>query len=94
MTFRKLVRTAASHNGSIELTVEDSGKGIAEAISPAYSNHSSPQRRKVWVWGSRSAGLIVQARGGRFWAECSTVSGAIFPGVPPVVHRAEAAAAQ
>ena len=50
-----LVRTAEADGAGVEIEVEDSGKGIAEAIRPTSLNRFLAPSRKIWGWGSRSA---------------------------------------
>jgi PAS domain S-box-containing protein len=80
---RLLVRTGAA--GGVELTVEDSGNGIAESdltrvFEPFFS--TKPKGLGMGLSISRS---IVQAHGGRLWAE-NTASGAMFRCLLPVAQ--------
>lgn len=83
-----LVRTAESDNGSIELTVEDSGKGITESdlhriFEPFFT--TKPEGLGMGLSISQS---IVRAHGGRLWAANSAGGGVIFSCVLPVAQRA------
>jgi signal transduction histidine kinase len=88
-----LVRTGGSDSGIVELTVEDSGNGIAESdlsriFEPFFT--TKPEGLGMGLSISRS---IVQAHGGRLWAENSAGGGAIFRCVLPVAqHGARARA--
>ena len=88
-----LVRTVEA-DGGVELTVEDSGKGIAESdlvrvFEPFFS--TKPAGLGMGLSISRS---IVQAHGGRLWGENSLGGGAIFRCVLPVVPPTVASAAR
>jgi len=72
------VRTIRSSSGAVEMTVEDSGKGIAESeltrvFEPFFT--TKPDGLGMGLSISRS---IVQAHGGRLWAENSADGGAMF----------------
>jgi two-component system sensor kinase FixL len=73
------------------LTVEDSGKGIAEGdldrvFTPFFS--TKPDGLGMGLSISRT---IVKAHGGRIWAENSARGGAIFSCVWPAAQQATAA---
>jgi C4-dicarboxylate-specific signal transduction histidine kinase len=87
------VRTAKSNSGGIELTVEDSGKGIAESnllrvFEPFYST-----KQEGLGMGLSISRTIVNAHGGKIWAENSAQGGAIFRCVLPVAQQATTASA-
>jgi signal transduction histidine kinase len=89
-----LVRTAEADGGGVELTVEDSGKGIAEGdlarvFEPFFSR--KPEGLGMGLSISRT---ILQAHGGRIWAENRANGGAVFHCVLPVVQPTAAAAAR
>jgi PAS domain S-box-containing protein len=89
-----LVRTAEADGGGVELTVEDSGKGIAEGdlarvFEPFFT--TKPEGLGMGLSISRS---IVEAHVGRIWAERSAGRGAIFHCVLPVAQQAAVAAAK
>jgi two-component system sensor kinase FixL len=89
-----LVRTAESDNGSIELTVEDSGKGITEGdlhriFEPFFT--TKPGGLGMGLSISQS---IVRAHGGRLWAANSAGGGVIFSCVLPVAQQAAPAFAK
>jgi signal transduction histidine kinase len=86
-----LVRTVES-SGGVELTVEDSGKGIAESdLSQLFEPFFSTKRAGLGM-GLSISRSIVRAHGGRIWAERSAGRGAIFRCVLPVAQQAAAAA--
>jgi signal transduction histidine kinase len=89
-----LVRTTESEDDRVQLTVEDSGKGIAESdlarvFEPFFS--TKPEGLGMGLSISRS---IVEAHGGRIWAEKSVGRGAIFRCLLPVAQQAAVAAAK
>jgi C4-dicarboxylate-specific signal transduction histidine kinase len=86
------VRTSESSGGAIELTVEDSGKGIAESdlarvFEPFFT--TKPEGLGMGLSISRS---IVQAHGGQIWAENRTNGGALFRCVLPTAQQTATAA--
>jgi PAS domain S-box-containing protein len=88
-----LVRTSEPDGGGVQLTVEDSGNGIAESdldrvFEPFFS--TKPEGLGMGLSISRS---IVETHGGRLWAEKSTKGGAIFNCALPVAQQAAAASA-
>jgi PAS domain S-box-containing protein len=89
-----LVRTAEADGGGVELTVEDSGKGIAEGdlarvFEPFFS--TKPEGLGMGLSISRS---IVEAHGGRIWAEKSVGRGVIFHCMLPVAQQVAVASAK
>jgi PAS domain S-box-containing protein len=87
-----LVRTVES-SGDVELTVEDSGKGIAESdLSHLFEPFFSTKRTGLGM-GLSISRSIVRAHGGRIWAERSAGRGAIFRCVLPVAQQGAATAA-
>ena len=89
-----LVRTAEADSGVVELTVEDSGKGITEGdlarvFEPFFT--TKPQGLGMGLSISRT---IVQAHDGRIWVERSAGRGAIFHCTLPVAQQATAASAK
>jgi len=88
-----LVRTAESNVG-IELTVEDSGKGIAENnLCRVFEPFFTTKQEGLGV-GLSISRSIVQAHGGRLWAENSAGGGAIFRCFLPVAQQAATVSAQ
>jgi PAS domain S-box-containing protein len=85
-----LVRTVEADGGGIELTVADSGRGIAgtdlaRVFEPFFT--TKPDGLGMGLAISKS---IVQAHRGRIWAENRPGSGAIFRCVLPVARHAAA----
>jgi len=66
-----LVRTADSEDDRVQLTVEDSGKGIAEGdLSRAFDPFYTTKQEGLGM-GLSISRSIVEAHGGRIWAENS-----------------------
>ena len=83
-----LVRTAESGGGVIELTVKDSGKGIAESdLARVFEPFFSTKPEGLGM-GLSISWSIVQQHGGRIWAENSPAGGAVFRCVLPVAQQA------
>jgi PAS domain S-box-containing protein len=89
-----LVRTAESDDGGVQLTVEDSGKGIAESDLACVFEPFFSTKQEGLGMGLSISQSIVQAHGGRLWAENSAGGGAIFRCVLPVAQQTLAAAAR
>jgi PAS domain S-box-containing protein len=87
-----LVRIADLRGGEIELTVEDSGEGIAESDLARVFEPFFTTKQGGLGMGLSISRSIVQAHGGRIWAENSPGRGAIFRCVLPVAQQATAAA--
>jgi len=81
---RLLVRTAV--DGGVELTVEDSGNGIAESDLTRVFEPFFTTKPKGLGMGLSISRSIVQAHGGRLWAE-NIASGAVFRCVLPVAQQ-------
>jgi C4-dicarboxylate-specific signal transduction histidine kinase len=89
-----LVRTAEAEGGGVLLTVRDSGKGIAESdLARVFEPFFTTKQEGLGV-GLSISRSIVQAHGGRIWAENSAGSGAIFSCVWPVAQQTVATAAR
>jgi PAS domain S-box-containing protein len=86
-----LVRTAEADGGGVELTVEDSGKGIAESDLARVFEPFFTTKREGLGMGLSISQSIVQAHGGQIWAENSAGGGAIFRFSLPVAQQAAAA---
>jgi PAS domain S-box-containing protein len=86
-----LARTAESNSGTVELTVEDSGKGIAESDLSRVFEPFFTTKQKGLGMGLSISRSIVQAHGGRIWAENSAEGGAIFRCMLPVAQQKAAA---
>ena len=81
-----LVRTAEADGGGVELTVEDSGKGIAESDLARVFEPFFTTKREGLGMGLSISQSIVEAHGGRIWAQNSAGCGAIFHCVLPVAQ--------
>ncbi|XYI03013.1 ATP-binding protein [Sorangium sp. So ce1128] len=82
-----VVRTRLAGGGRVELSVADSGEGVPPAdleriFEPFFT--SKPQGLGVGLAISRS---IVEAHGGRLWAECGPGEGATFRCALPVLDE-------
>jgi signal transduction histidine kinase len=86
------VRTAASEDGGVQLTVEDSGKGIAEGDMDRVFEPFFSTKREGLGMGLSISRSIVKAHGGRIWAENGASGGAVFRCVVPVAKQTAAAA--
>jgi C4-dicarboxylate-specific signal transduction histidine kinase len=83
-----LVRTCATDGGRVELTVEDSGKGIAASdLARAFEPFFSTKQEGLGM-GLSISRSIVRAHGGQIWAENSAGGGAIFRFWLPVAELA------
>jgi PAS domain S-box-containing protein len=86
-----LVRTGKADGGRVELTVEDSGNGVAASdLARVFEPFFSTKREGLGM-GLSISRSIVEAHGGRIWAENSAGRGAIFRCVWPVAQQATAA---
>ena len=85
-----LVRTVEADGGGVELTVEDSGKGIAEGDLARVFEPFFTTKRDGLGMGLSISQSIVQANGGRVWVENSVRHGAVFHCVLPVAQQAAA----
>jgi signal transduction histidine kinase len=89
-----LVRTAKADGGGVELTVEDSGNGVAASdLARVFEPFFSTKREGLGI-GLSISRSIVQAHGGKIWVENSARCGAIFHCVLPVAQQAAVAAAK
>ena len=80
-----LLQIAEADGGHVELTVEDSGKGIAEGdLSRVFEPFFSTRPEGLGM-GLSISRTILQAHGGRIWAENSANGGAVFHCVLRVV---------
>jgi PAS domain S-box-containing protein len=81
-----LLQIAEADGGHVELTVEDSGKGIAEGDLARVFEPFFSTRPEGLGMGLSISRTILQAHGGRIWAENSANGGAVFHCVLPVVQ--------
>ena len=87
-----LVRTANSRGGCVELTVEDSGNGVAASdLARLFEPFFSTKREGLGM-GLSISRSIVQAHSGQIWAENGAGRGAIFHCMLPVAQQATVAA--
>jgi signal transduction histidine kinase len=87
------VRTAESESGGVQLTVEDSGKGVAGGdLARVFEPFFSTKREGLGM-GLSISRSIVQAHGGQIWAESRAGRGAIFNCVLPAARQTAAALA-
>jgi C4-dicarboxylate-specific signal transduction histidine kinase len=87
-----LVRTAEAGGGGVELTVEDSGNGVAASdLARVFEPFFSTKQEGLGI-GLSISRSIVQVHGGKIWAENSARHGAIFHCVFPVAQQSAAAA--
>ncbi len=81
---RLAVRTALNPNGGVEIAVSDSGPGIPEdRLAHLFDPFFSTKKDGMGM-GLSLARSIVEAHGGRIWAEDSSPAGATFRFVLPV----------
>jgi PAS domain S-box-containing protein len=85
------VRTSRSSGGAAELTVEDSGKGIAASDLERVFEPFFTTKREGLGMGLSICRSIVQAHGGRIWADKGD-GGAMFRCVLPAAQQTAAAA--
>ena len=86
------VRTAEVDGGRVELTVEDSGKGIEESDLSRLFEPFFTTKQKGLGMGLSISRSIVQAHGGRIWAESVVGGGATFHCMLPVAQQGAASA--
>jgi len=86
------VRTAESDGDRVQLTVEDSGKGIAEGNLARVFDPFFTTKQEGLGMGLSISRTIVQAHGGRIWAENSARHGVVFHCTLPVAQQGAAAA--
>jgi PAS domain S-box-containing protein len=87
-----LVRTAESEGGGVQLTVEDSGKGIAESDLARVFEPFHTTKQEGLGMGLSISRTILQAHGGHIWADNSGEHGAIVHCMLPVAQQGAAAA--
>jgi PAS domain S-box-containing protein len=82
-----LVRTAEVDGGRVELSVEDSGKGIAESDMARVFEPFFTTKRDGLGMGLSISRSIVQAHRGQIWAENRAGRGAIFHCMLPMTQQ-------
>jgi PAS domain S-box-containing protein len=87
-----LVRTVESEGGGVELTVEDSGRGITEGDLARVFEPFFTTKQEGLGMGLSISRTIVQAHGGQIWAENRAGRGAIFHCMLPVAQQGAVAA--
>jgi two-component system sensor kinase FixL len=87
-----LVRTAEAEGAGVELTVEDSGKGIAGSDLARVFEPFHTTKQEGLGLGLSISWTILQSHGGRIWAQNSAGRGAIFHCMLPVAQQGAAAA--
>ena len=88
-----LVRIGQSDGGGVGLTVEDSGKGIAKSDLVHVFEPFFTTKQEGLGMGLSISRSIVEAHGGRIWAENALGGGAIFRCLLPI-RQATAASAK
>jgi C4-dicarboxylate-specific signal transduction histidine kinase len=89
-----LARAVEADGYRVELTVEDSGKGVAEGdLSRVFEPFFSTKEGGLGM-GLSICRSIVEAHGGRIWTERRAGPGAIFRCLLPVAEQATAASAK
>jgi PAS domain S-box-containing protein len=86
------VQTTWTSGGAVELMVKDSGKGIAESDLGRVFEPFFTTKQEGLGMGLSISRSIVQAHGGRLWAENSAEGGAMFRCVLPTAQQTAAAA--
>src|SRR5215467_6334395 len=86
-----IVRTTAESDGGVLLTVHDSGKGIAEKDLARVFEPFFTTKLEGLGMGLSISRSIVQAHGGRIWADKAD-DGAMFRCVLPAAYETAAAA--
>jgi signal transduction histidine kinase len=85
---RVIVRSALGHDGSVEVAVSDRGHGIApERLAKLFDSFFTTKDGGMGL-GLSIARSIVEAHGGRIWAESDGAGGATFRFVVPATQAA------
>jgi two-component system sensor kinase FixL len=83
-----VVRTSRSGHDGVEVAVSDRGHGIAPERLPKLFDSFFTTKQRGMGLGLSIARSIVQAHGGRIWAESDGLVGATFRFTLPVVQAA------
>jgi signal transduction histidine kinase len=89
-----LVQTRQLESGNVEITVEDSGKGIIDGDMHQIFEPFFSTKRESLGMGLSISRSIVLAHDGQLWAENRTGAGGIFRCVLPVAQHVKAASVE
>jgi len=72
------IRTERGHEGFVEVTIEDTGAGISPTVAPQLFQPFVTSKANGMGIGLSICRTIVQAHGGRIWAEPAKAQGTAF----------------